>query len=66
MDLDYSFENHFDATKYPDMDPELAAILEVKVGEMRKFMDNMKGGVRQMRSFIDFKGQTKKYGLKLL
>jgi len=66
MDLDYSFENHFDATKYPEMPAELQAIIAVQVGNMRTFMDNMKGGVRQMRSFIDFKGQTKKYGLKLL
>ena len=52
------FESAFNPTLYPVLNekPEFRAIVEDKLKGMRSFMDKMKGGVRIMRSPVDFEG----------
>lgn len=66
MEVEYVFENTFDATKYPEIDETLAQILQGKLEDMRSFMDKMKGGIRHMRSSVEHQGKIVKYSLKLV
>lgn len=52
--VEFLFEGAFDATKYPELIayPDVAAAIEKKIASMLVFMDKMKGGVKQMRSYV--------------
>lgn len=65
--MEFEFENTFDVNKYPEIaaNPTLARIVEDKVAEMRRFMDMMKGGVRQMRSNVVVDGVNYKFLLRV-
>jgi len=66
--MEFEFENSFDVNKYPEVaaNQALSQILGEKVAEMRRFMDMMKGGVRQMRSNVVVDGLNYKFVLKLV
>lgn len=53
--MEFQFDNTFDANKYPELsaDPALSQIVETKVIELRRFMDKMKGGIRNMRCVVN-------------
>lgn len=62
---DFNFVNKFDASLYPEAKAELLAVLQQKVDDMLNFMKKMKGGVRNMRSTVEFEGTVFNFSLKL-
>lgn len=63
----FEFDNVFEQAKYPELqnNQELASIIKSKIEGMRVFMDKMKGGVRTMRSSVDFDGKVYKFTLSI-